>query len=393
MDVNTMRLRFGEKIGALQRELHRHPERSSVEYRTTERIRAAMGGLELEERGIGMPTGAAFRLCTGRKGPVICLRADIDGLPVQEAESHEERSEEAGMMHACGHDVHAAGLYGAALALCAERESLGGDVIFLFQPSEESEEMGQGAEGICKSGFFAREGISAAFGLHNMPSMPIGTIGVGQGPVMAAKDSFRISIQGRGGHGAMPEQCCDPIVAAAAVVMALQPVVSRGISPLDAAVVTVSAIHGGDADNVIGDGVSMGGSIRSLQPEARSTVIRRMEEIVQNCSAAYGCIGEIRFTSGVPATINAPELVEIAEKAAGMTAEAAHVLRAAPVMISEDFAYYGQRLPAFFYFLGSGMPGRENAPLHSADFCAHPDTALYGACLLANTALAGQAHF
>lgn len=375
---------WGREILSLRRELHENAEPSGKETATTAIIRRVFAPLALEEAALPCNTGAAFKLRGGKAGGTILLRADIDALAVAEPEGNSPRSRNAGYMHACGHDVHAAGLYGAALALSDRREELRGDVVFLFQSAEETME---GAKAIAQSGFFEREGISAAFALHNMPDMPAGEIGVSAGAVMAAKDSFRISVRGRGGHGAMPETANDPIVAAAAIVTALQTVVSRNVSPLDSAALTIASIHGGSTDNRIEDLVTMSGSIRSLKPETRALVLERAALIVESTAAAYGCTGVFERTGGVPAVKNAAELLPRCMAAAEA---AGRPIPARSVMISEDFGYFGAHAPLFFAFLGSGIPDNINAPLHSADFRAYEDTPIYGAALLANIALAQQ---
>lgn len=365
-----MKPEIKEKIKALRELLHSVPEEGLKEYKSTSAIKAAMAELGLEELDTGTQTGCAYRLRSGKPAPAICLRADIDAI------------ESSGrMLHACGHDHHAAGLYGAAILLNELRDGLERDVVFLFQPAEEYV---AGAKFIISSDFMEREGIGEIYGLHNMPNLPVGTAALAAGPLMAAKDSFEIKIKGRGGHGAMPELCADPIVASAAVITALQTVVSRNISSLDSAVVTVSSIHSGSTDNLIEDEVSLRGSVRSLQPAARETVLRRMESIVSACAAAYGCEGSFSLAGGVPAVINSESLYSAAKSAAEACFGAENVFSAKPQMISEDFSWYLASVPGFYAFVGSGVPGKENAPLHSAKFCAHDDTALYAAEFLCN---------
>lgn len=378
ISYNEMKKLWGGEIISLRRSLHENAEPSGAERKTTELIARAFAPLAMERLPLPVETGAAFRLRGGRTGETVLMRADIDALAVAEPAGNEPRSMNAGAMHACGHDVHAAGLYGAALALSHRRESIRGDVIFLFQPAEETTE---GARAILNSGFFEREGVSAAFALHNMPDMPVGEIGIASGPVMAAKDSFEITIRGKGGHGAMPETANDPIVAAAGVICALQTVVSRGISPLESAALTVASIHGGSTDNRIEDLVSLRGSIRSLGTETEAAILKRCSHIVRHCAEVYGCEGEFTLTGGVPAVINDEKLLP---RCAAAAAAAGKQIPARPVMISEDFAHYGSRVPVFFAFLGSGIPGTDNAPLHSAAYCAHEDAPLYGAAYLAN---------
>lgn len=384
MRAQEIKALYGAQITALQHALHQIPELSLREYETTAVIKEAMLAQGFELLDVGTRTGAAFRLRTGKPGAAVCLRADIDGIEAEEAADRPLRSAHPGRMHACGHDVHSAGLYGAALMLNALRHSLQRDVIFLFQSAEE---YAVGAQAVIKSGFFDRENVAVVYGLHNMPSMPVGTAAIAAGPVMAAKDSFRIEICGRGGHGAMPEQCADPIVAAASLISMLQTVVSRNTSPLDSVAITVSAIHSGSTDNRVEDAVQLLGSMRSLQSGARTRAQARMETIVLHCAAAHGCTGHLEFTGGVPAVVNAPSLLPGVQTAAERALGRENVTQARPVMISEDFSHYCRIRPAFFCFLGSGAAGRENAPLHSGSYLAHEDTAFHAAALLAEAAL------
>lgn len=381
ISFDEMKRLWGGEILSLRRELHKNAELSGSEFKTTEIINRAFAPLNMEKLPLPTETGAAFRLRGGGAGETVLLRSDIDAIAVTEPEGNDPCSIRTGCMHACGHDIHMAGLFGAAQALSHMRQSLCGDVIFLFQPAEETT---QGAKAIADSGFLERENVRAAFALHNMPDMQVGEIGLAPGPVMAAKDSFEISIRGKGGHGAMPESTNDPIVAAAAVISALQTVVSRNISPLESAVVTVASIHGGSTDNRIEDLVTLRGSIRSHDPETRAVILRRCADIVRHCAVAYGCEGEFTLKGGVPAVINDEGLLKRCRDAANAVGT---VIPAKPVMISEDFACYGRDIPLFFAFLGSGIPGADNAPLHSAGYRAHEDTPIYGAAFLANIAL------
>lgn len=381
INYTEIKARYGGQICALRRQLHENAEPSGAERETLQIIRRALAPLLMEELPLPAGAGAAFRLRGGKKGETILLRADIDALAVTEPEENIPRSTNRGYMHACGHDIHAAGLYGAALALADRLESLRGDVVLLFQSAEETME---GAKAVIDSGLLEQQGVRAAFALHNMPDMPVGEIGIAAGPIMAAKDSFEIRIRGKGGHGAMPETANDPIVAAAAVISALQTVVSRSISPLESAAVTVASIHGGSTDNRIEDLVTLRGSIRSLGSETETVVLKRCAHIVRHCAEAHGCEGEFVLTGGVPAVVNDEKLLERCSAAA---AAAGKRVLANPVMISENFGYFCGHVPTFYAFLGSGTPGADNAPLHSTVYCAHEDTPLYGAALLAGIAL------
>lgn len=375
---------IAEKIRAMHALLHTIPELALEEEQTTAVLRQLMERLPVEELKLPTATGAAFRLRCGKDAAAVCLRADIDGLAAEEAQSHALRSRIPGRMHACGHDVHMASLYGAALTLAERRRELERDVIFLFQPSEET---ASGAKPICDSGFLEENRVEAVYGLHNMPNLTVGTVEVGPGQVMAAKDSFTITVTGRSGHGATPEKTRDPIVAGAAIVTAAQSIVSRNLSPLEGAVVSITSIHCGHNDNRIEDSLTMEGSARTLSEEARHTVHSRLEEIAEFTARAYGCGASVAWKQSHPGVVNSERLLGSAIDAAREVFGEDDILGVEKKMISEDFCYYGQHVPAFFFFLGSGFPDRENAPLHSALFEAHPDTAVYGARLLAQCAL------
>lgn len=378
MNIAEIRAEYGTQIEFFLSEAHRCPELGMEERETTALIRQRMGALGLEEIDLGLETGAAFRLAGTGAGKTVVLRADIDGLPVTEPPENQNRSTHPGRMHACGHDVHMAALYGAALLLLG-RGGATGDVVFLFQPAEETT---AGAASVIASGLLERVRAGCVLGLHNMPSMPAGVIGVREGPLMAAKDSFLITIHGRGGHGAMPEQCADPIVAAAAVISAIQTIVSRNVAPLDTAVISVCSIHGGHADNRIEDAVTLTGSFRTFRRETRALVMERLERLACGCAQAYGCTAEIAFSDETPPVVNDALLLGAATRAAEAVGQA---VRPDMVMISEDFSAYCERVPSFFFFLGSAAD-EHAAPLHSAAYRAHPDTALYGAALLAAAA-------
>lgn len=379
MELERIRARYGEKIEAFRAAAHRCPELGKEEHETTALIRRQMLALGTEELETGLPTGAAFRFRGSGAGRTVVLRADIDGLPVEEPENSPIRSAYPGRMHACGHDVHMASLYGAAMLL-KERGELPGDVVFLFQPAEETT---GGAASVIASGLLECVGANCVIGLHNMPSMPVGVVGVREGALMSAKDSFRITIHGRGGSGAAPEKCADPIVASAAVIVGIQTIVSRNVSPLDMAVVSVCSIHGGRTDNRIEDGVTLDGSFRTFRRETRTLIMERLRRIAADCAQGYDCTATVVFSDETPAVVNDASLLGAATRAANAVG---CVVRPELAMISEDFSAYCERVPSFFFFLGSGE-NENSAPLHSANYRAHPDAALYGAALLACAAI------
>ena len=378
------------ELRALKDELHRHPELSFQEVRTTALLKEKLDGLGLERVDLGMETGVVALLRGAKPGGTVALRADIDAIAQQEAPHDGALSCTNGIMHGCGHDFHTVGLYGAARLLDAQRETLAGNVVFLFQPAEE---VTQGAQAMLDHGLLDKlpEKPRYLFGLHNRPELPTGTIAVMEGPVMAGKSHFTITLHGKSGHGGSPHKCTDVIVAGAAVVNALQTVVSRDTDPLDSVVCSVLSIHAGTPDNFVPDVLTMTGSIRFHQEWAHQKARRRLEDLTTGVAAAYGCTAEVAFHPGVPATVNSPELTALARKAALELVKPDKVAAPRPDMGSEDFAVFGQHIPAFFYWLGSGFPGQANPCWHNEHFRTDDSALPLAAALLAQSALVGLA--
>lgn len=378
------------ELRALKDELHRHPELSFQEVRTTDLLKEKLDGLGLERVDLGMETGVVALLRGAKPGGTVALRADIDAIAQQEAPHDGALSCTDGIMHGCGHDFHTVGLYGAARLLAAQREALAGNVVFLFQPAEE---VTQGAQAMLDHGLLDKlpEKPRYLFGLHNRPELPTGTIAVMEGPVMAGKSHFTITLHGKSGHGGSPHKCTDVIVAGAAVVNALQTVVSRDTDPLDSVVCSVLSIHAGTPDNFVPDVLTMTGSIRFHQEWAHQKARRRLEDLTTGVAAAYGCTAEVAFHPGVPATVNSPELTALARKAALELVKPDKVAAPRPDMGSEDFAVFGQHIPAFFYWLGSGFPGQANPCWHNEHFRTDDSALPLAAALLAQSALVGLA--
>ena len=379
---------MGGALKALKDELHRHPELSFQERRTTALLQEKLTQLGLELVDLGMETGVVALLRGGKPGGTVALRADIDAIAQQEAAHDGALSCVDGVMHGCGHDFHTAGLYGAASLLCQRRDTLPGSVVFLFQPAEE---VTQGAQTMLDHGLLEKlpEKPRCLFGLHNRPELPAGTIAVMEGPVMAGKSHFTITLHGKSGHGGSPHKCTDVIVAGAAVVNALQTVVSRDMDPLDSLVCSVLSIHAGTPDNFVPDLLTMTGSIRFHQESAHQRARQRLEELTLGVAAAYGCTAEVAFHPGVPATVNGPELTLLARKAAVGLVGQDKVVSPRPDMGSEDFAIFGQQIPAFFYWLGSGVPGTENPCWHNEHFRTDDSALPLAAALLARSAQLG----
>ncbi len=337
-------------IIALRRDLHQHPELAYAETRTAGRVVEFLSGAGLEVRtGVG---GTGIIASAGRGGGrTVLLRVDLDGLPIQEQSDAPYASKVPGRMHACGHDGHVAMGAGAARILAGR--PLQGAARVLFQPAEEGE---GGAQAVVRDG--GLDGVDLVLGIHLWNELPVGTLGVKPGPLMAAVDRLKIVVHGRGGHGGMPQRAADPVVAAAHVVTALQTLVSREVSPLQSAVVTVGSIHGGEAFNVIPDDVTLLGTIRSYDVELRRSMLGRIQRIASGIAEGLGCRAEVEVKAGNPAVINDPQVAEIARRAATRVVGPDKVVEPEPSMGGEDMAVYFERVPGCFVFVGSANPAR-----------------------------------
>ena len=359
-----------------RRDIHQHPELKFEENRTSDLVAA-----KLEEFGIEIHRGLAKTGVVGTirngEGPSIGLRADMDALPLEEKNTFKHASSNPGKMHACGHDGHTAMLLGAAKHLAASK-NFKGTVNLIFQPAEEG---GGGGELMIKEGLFEMFPVDSVYGLHNWPGMPAGTFGVGSGPIMAAADMFDLTINGRGGHAAFPDQCIDPIVVASQVVSALQTITSRNTHPVDSVVISVTQIHAGDAYNVIPDSVRMHGTVRTFQTETRDKIPSSMLRVAEGVCAAYGTTCELNYMSGYPTTINSVPETEISAKAVvDLLGEDKIILNPTPSMGAEDFSYMLEARPGCYVWLGIG-PGKGEAGcmLHSSRYDFNDDVLPTGA--------------
>jgi amidohydrolase len=334
-----------------RRDLHRHPELAFQEHRTAgivaERLRAA--GYEVRT-GIA-ETGVVGTLRGGAgDGPTLLLRADMDALPVQEDTAHDFRSTVDGRMHACGHDAHTAIGLAVAERLAAARERWGGTVKYVFQPGEET---GQGALRMIEQGVL--EGVDRALGLHVWMGLPSGVVGMTPGPFMASAGEFDLVIHGQGGHGAMPEQTVDAVLVASQVVVALQSIVSRTVSPLDSAVVSVGSFHAGTTHNVIAGSARLTGTVRSFTVEGCEELPRRIERVVAGVCAALGATYELHYRQDTPPTINDAAMAELV-RAAALEVVGADRVRYGPgvrTMAAEDFGEFLLRVPGCYFFVGA----------------------------------------
>lgn len=369
----------------LRRDFHCHPELGFQEVRTAGVVARELNALGLEVKTGIAETGVVALLEGARPGPVVMLRFDMDALPILEETGVEYASQVPGVMHACGHDAHTAIGLTVARMLYGRRDQLAGTIKFVFQPAEEG--LG-GAERMVKEGVLEDPVPDIALGLHVWNESPLGWLGIGSGPVMAAGEIFQIKIIGKGGHGALPQLAVDPVAAAAQMITALQNIVSRNVPPLDTAVVSACSIHGGDAFNVIPPYVEIKGTIRTFKPEVREMVMRRFYEIVDNVSAAMGCTVEREVHVLTPAVVNDSGVTEIVRTAASKVLPAFMVESECKTMGSEDMAYFLQEVPGCFFFLGSANPEKGmNAPHHHPKFNIDEDVLPRAAALMAAAAV------
>jgi amidohydrolase len=366
----------------LRRDFHRHPELGFQEVRTAGIVARDLTELGLEvSTGIGK-TGVVATLEGARPGPVLLVRFDMDALPIQEETGAEYASETPGVMHACGHDGHTAIGLTVAKMLEAHKDELGGTVKLVFQPAEEG--LG-GAEAMVADGVLDQPKPGQSLSLHLWNDKPLGWIGVTPGPAMSASDRFTVKIIGRGGHGAAPYITIDPVIAGAQVITALQNIVSRNVDPLEAAVVTVTSMVGGEAFNVIPESVVLKGTIRTFNPEVRSIVMERFEAIASGVSNAMGCQAEVDLKSITPAVSNDPAIAAQVFEVANKIYPQAEISNDERTMGSEDMAYMMDDIPGCYFFIGSADHERGlDAGHHHPKFDFNEGALTTGAALMAS---------
>jgi amidohydrolase len=349
-----------------RRDFHRHPELAFQEQRS-----AGIIAQELRRLGYDVETGVAktgvVALFDGEEpGPVVMARFDMDALPVLEANETDYVSRNRGVMHACGHDGHMAMGLGVATLLARHRDQLSGTLKLVFQPAEEG---GNGAEMMVEEGVLENPRPDVVLVTHVWNDKSIGTVDVTAGPIMAAAEKWTCRVQGEGGHGALPHQAVDPVVIASHIVASLQTVVSRNVSPLETAVVTVGSIHGGDAFNVIPDHVDLSGTIRTYDAQVRETVLRRVRELFEGTAAAHGASTDLEIRHLTPAVVNDPGVTRVVRASAEAVVGPERVSSGERTMGSEDAAYFTQEVPGCYFFLGSANPERGlDAPHHNPRF-------------------------
>lgn len=371
----------------IRRRLHRIPERGFAEVKTQRVIMETLNAL-----GIPYTTERTWVVGViegGLPGEVVALRADMDALPLEEPEGLPFRSEHPGMMHACGHDAHMTMVLGAAKVLMGMRDRLPGTVKLLFQPAEETD---GGAEPMVQRGVMENPHVDRVYGLHVQPYLPVGVIETRAGTLNASTDDVELTILGRSSHGAYPESGADAIVCAAQVITSLQTLVSRNVSPLASAVLSLGMISGGTAGNIICDRVTLRGTLRTANGEIRAMMKRRIGEVASGVAAAMGCTAEVRITSGYAALVNdEAEAGRVMRVGARLLGERNVLRKAAPSMGGEDFSFFCESVPGAFFHLGCVKKEDMPAPLlHSRDFHLDEDCLTVGAMMHVALVLDGQ---
>ncbi|HYW63603.1 MAG TPA: M20 aminoacylase family protein [Bradyrhizobium sp.] len=364
-------------IQAWRRDIHAHPELLYDVHRTAAFVADRLREFGCDQVATGLGGTGVVGVIKGRKPApsgaevrTIGLRADMDALPIEEQTNLDYASKMPGKMHACGHDGHTAMLLGAARYL-AETRNFAGDAVVIFQPAEEG---GAGAAAMIRDGLMDRFAIDRVYGMHNGPGMPIGSFALRPGPIMAATDSIDIHIEGHGGHAARPHKTIDSVLVGAQLVAALQAVVARSVDPLESAVVSMCEFHAGNARNVIPQTAELRGTVRTLKPEVRQLVERRVREIVSGVAQMTGAKIELQYQRGYPVTVNDAVQTEIAIRVAKEVAGDANVHEMAPMMGAEDFSYMLEARPGAFIFCGNG----DSAGLHHPAYNFNDEAIVYG---------------
>lgn len=379
-DLDALVAQHAPRATELRHQIHQNPELGNREFETAKRVAAHLTSLGFEVRTGVAKTGVIGVLRGAKPGPTIAVRADMDALPVVEATdlpfASTQRTtydgQDVGVAHACGHDVHTAVQLGVASVLAGMREELSGTVLLIFQPAEEGAPAGEegGAELMLKDGLFDEFKPVAILGLHMFPEFEVGTVAYGAGPVQAASDSWRAVIKGKQAHGAWPQLAVDPVVMAAEAVLSLQTIRSRNIDPTAAAVVTVGIIRGGQRENIIPADVELRGTVRTYEPAVQDLIERRMREILGGVTQAGGGSFELEYTRQNPPLVNHDALSAWAGDRLKANLGDAQVKPMRAVMGAEDFAFFSQQVPGFYYRLGATKPGTTNGNLHTPTFRA-----------------------
>src|SRR5580700_7578426 len=363
-------------IQAWRRDIHQHPELLYDVHRTAALVADRLREFGCDEVATGLGRTGVVGVIKGRQPAagadvkVIGLRADMDALPIEEATGLPYASKTPGKMHACGHDGHTAMLLGAALYL-AETRNFAGEAVVIFQPAEEG---GAGAAAMIKDGLMDRFAIDQVYGMHNGPGIPVGSFAIRSGPIMASTDSIDVDIEGLGGHAARPHKCLDSVMVGAQLITALQQIVSRNVDPLDSAVISMCEFHAGNARNVIPQTAELRGTVRTLTPEVRALVQKRVREVVAGVAQITGAKIDLAYQRGYPVTVNHASQTDVATQVAKEIAGDANVHAMPPLMGAEDFAYMLESRPGAFIFCGNG----DSAGLHHPAYNFNDEAIVFG---------------
>lgn len=385
MDINLALEGQREYLIALRRDLHRHPELGLQEFRTASRIEEELDRFGIPHRRVGETGVLGILRGQGRGDRVIALRADIDALPIQETNPSDYRSETEGVMHACGHDAHAACLLGAAKILAENRPQFGGEVRLIFQPAEE---IGQGAKPFVEAGVL--DGADRVFGLHTAPEVPVGTVGLKPGLNNASVDHFRITIHGKSSHVSMPQLGVDALYIASQTVVALQALVTRRISPVEPVIIGVGKLHAGTTYNALAETAVLEGTTRTVSQETRKLVQEQVTRTVENIAGIYGGSAALEWADFAAPLINDPQVCQEAAQVVERLWGKGRVMTDRALSLSGDnFAEFLLHVPGAYAYLGSGnpsLPGTRN-PGHNGNFDIDEESLLLGAGLYAGYAL------
>lgn len=364
----------------IRHDIHRNPELSNREFRTAALVADHLRGLGIEVTTGVAHTGVVGILRGGRPGPTIAVRADMDALPVAEATGYPFAStvrttymgQDVGVMHACGHDIHVAVQLGVAAVLADMKDDLPGTIMFIFQPAEEGAPPGEegGAELMLKEGLFERLRPEAVFGLHADGQLDVGRLTYVVGPAYAAADRWSVVLRGAQAHGAAPHLSVDPTVMAAEAVLALQSIRSRNMNPLEAGVVSVGIMRGGERNNIIPMEMYLEGTARTFSADTRDMVERRMREILEGIATAHGGTATFEYDRGYPVTVNDPELARRMAPSLARAAGEENVREVGPNTTAEDFSYFANEVPGFYFSLGTQRPGTTSGGHHTPTFMA-----------------------
>ena len=373
------------EIVSLRRDIHRHPELSFEETRTTALINDYLLALGITPEKPLLATGVVALVQGRNNNKLVALRADIDALPLNEENQHGFCSIESGKMHACGHDMHTAMLLGAAKILAKIKGRLAGNVLLIFQPAEEKTP--GGAKPLLDAGLLELFNPAIIIGQHCFPSIETGKVALCKGSFMAAADELYFTVSGQGGHASAPHKAADPVLAAAHIITAVQHLVSRVAPPHEPAVVSIASIHGGNATNVIPRQVTMSGTMRTMNEELRSLLQEKLRQTVEHVAKGLGVEAEVEIRKGYPVLYNNPAVTEQAEKICEEYLGSANVLSCEPVMTAEDFSCFLQVCPGTFWQIGTGNENKENNnTLHSPTFNPEERALETGSGLLAYAA-------